>query len=45
MGAGVLSGLKEAREVVKRSFEVTVLEPRSTAGWDAAYEKFRALQA
>lgn len=45
MGAGVLSGLKEAREVVKRSFEVTVLEPRPAAGWDAAYEKFRGLQA
>jgi len=45
MGAGMLSGLKEAREVVKRSFEVTVLEPRPAAGWDAAYEKFRGLQA
>lgn len=43
MGAGVLSGLKEAREVVKRSFEVTVLDPCSTAGWDAAYAKFCAL--
>ncbi len=43
MGAGVLSGLKEAREVVKRSFEVTVLEPRSTAGWDDAYAKFCGL--
>jgi rhamnulokinase len=40
MGDGVLSGLKEAREVVKRSFDVTRLEPRSTEGWDAAYEKF-----
>ncbi|MBI4877403.1 MAG: rhamnulokinase [Acidobacteria bacterium] len=40
MGAGVLSGLKEAREVVRRSFEVTVLEPRSTQGWDAAYRIF-----
>jgi rhamnulokinase len=43
IGAGALAGLKEAREVVRRSFEVTVLDPRPVAGWDAAYEKFRAL--
>ncbi len=40
MGAGELSGLKEAREVVRRSFEVTVIEPRPAEGWDAAYDKF-----
>jgi rhamnulokinase len=40
MGAGLLAGLAPAREVVKRSFEVTVIEPRSTQGWDAAYDKF-----
>jgi rhamnulokinase len=40
MGAGALSGLKEAREVVRRSFEVAVIQPRSREGWDAAYEKF-----
>jgi rhamnulokinase len=45
MGAGALAGLKEAREVVRRSFEVTVLEPRPAADWDAAYEKFRGLTA
>jgi rhamnulokinase len=43
MGAGALAGLKEAREVVRRSFEVEVLAPRSEAGWEAAYEKFRRL--
>jgi rhamnulokinase len=43
IGAGALAGLREAREVVRRSFEVTVLEPRPAAGWDAAYEKFRSL--
>ena len=40
IGAGALSGLEEARQMVKRSFEVNVIQPRSTGGWDAACEKF-----
>jgi rhamnulokinase len=43
MGAGALSGLKEARQMVKRSFKVNVIEPRSTEGWGAACEKFHGL--
>ncbi|MCP5110395.1 MAG: rhamnulokinase [bacterium] len=43
IGAGLLSGLAEARQVVKASFDVTVVEPRATAGWDAAYDRFRNL--
>jgi rhamnulokinase len=40
MGAGVLSGLGEARQVIRNSFPLTVVEPRSSEGWDAAYERF-----
>jgi rhamnulokinase len=40
IGAGILKDLAEARSVVKASFPVTVVEPRSPAGWDEAYAKF-----
>ncbi|MCC7498440.1 MAG: rhamnulokinase [Bryobacterales bacterium] len=43
MGAGGLRGLAEARDVIRRSFPLTVVEPRSAAGWDAAYERFVSL--
>jgi hypothetical protein len=38
-----VSGLDEARAVVRRSFPPTVVEPKSQAGWDAAYERFSKL--
>lgn len=40
MGAGVIKDLAELRQVVARSFPVTVFEPRGGAAWDAAYERF-----
>ena len=40
IGAGQLNGLAEAREVVRNSFPMTVVEPRSSEGWDAAYARF-----
>jgi sugar (pentulose or hexulose) kinase len=43
MGAGVVNGLEQAREVVRRSFEVTHHRPGSSQGWDKAYERFRRL--
>ena len=44
IGAGALSGLEEARAVVRRSFPVKRYEPRETEGWDEAYAKFRELR-
>jgi len=41
LGAGELKSLAEAREVVRRSFELAAVEPRSTAGWDEAYARRR----
>jgi rhamnulokinase len=38
-----LGSLEEGRELVRRSFEVTPYEPRASAPWDEAYERFRAL--
>lgn len=43
MGAGQLHGLAEARDVIRQSFPMTVVEPRSSEGWDAAYGKFVSL--
>lgn len=44
MAAGLVAGLREAREIVCRSFRVTRVEPKTRGGWDRAYERFRALQ-
>lgn len=43
IGAGALKSLEEARAVVKASFPVTVVEPKSREGWDDAYARFCAL--
>jgi len=43
MGAGALSGLKGARQMMKRDFEVNAIEPHPTGGWGAACEKVRGL--
>ncbi|MCE5310997.1 MAG: rhamnulokinase [Acidobacteriales bacterium] len=40
IGAGQLGSLAEARRVVRASFPLTTVEPKSTAGWDEAYDKF-----
>ena len=44
MGSGDIAGLGEAREVVRRSFPVETFTAKPAAGWDAAYDKYRALQ-
>ncbi len=43
IGAGLLSGLGQARCVVRESFELRAFEPRQSAAWDEAYERFRRL--
>jgi rhamnulokinase len=41
---GHLSGLAEARALVRRSFEVTTYEPGGTAAWDEAYTRYMRLR-
>src|ERR1700730_14555797 len=41
IGSGALSGLDEARAVVRRSFPTRVIEPARKADWNSAYEKYR----
>jgi rhamnulokinase len=43
MGAGELGNLDELRAVVRHSFELTTVEPHSSAAWDRAYERYRTL--
>jgi rhamnulokinase len=43
MGAGELADLADLRAVVRRSFELTTVEPHPSAEWDRAYERYRRL--
>jgi rhamnulokinase len=43
MAAGELSGISQAREVLRRSNPLTVYSPRNTAAWDAASGRFATL--
>jgi rhamnulokinase len=46
MGAGMISGLAEAREIVRRSFDLIEYTPAGDAGdWDAAYARFLELRS
>jgi rhamnulokinase len=40
IGLGLLGSLAEAREVVRRSFEVRVYDPQNPASWQEPYERF-----
>ncbi len=42
---GAIGSLDEGREIVRRSFNVEVFEPKDTAAWDDAYARFTALLA
>lgn len=42
MALGYVSNLREAREVIHRSFAPVIYEPHSSAMWDEAYERFVA---
>ena len=40
VAAGDVGSIAEAREVIRRSFDVQELLPRNTAAWDEAWERF-----
>lgn len=40
VAAGDVGSIAQAREVIRNSFAVEQYEPRDTAAWDEAYEKF-----
>ena len=41
MASGAVRGLAEAREVVRSSFPLEVVEPRETGDWNKAYARYR----
>jgi rhamnulokinase len=43
MGAGLIKDLKEAREVVRRSFQIDRLEAKPSPEWDRAYDRYRGI--
>jgi rhamnulokinase len=43
LALGFLPDLPEARALVRRSFAVTVYEPRDTAAWDETYQRYLEL--
>jgi hypothetical protein len=43
IGLRLLGSLAEAREVVRRSFEVTTYTPRERAAWEGPYRSFQKL--
>jgi rhamnulokinase len=45
IGSGALSGLAEARSVLRNSSSLSLVEPKPAAGWDDAYNKFCKLTA
>jgi rhamnulokinase len=44
LGVGALRSLAEAREMVRRSFEVRTFTPRDAEAWQQPYERFVALR-
>ena len=43
VATGQLASLDEARQVIRRSFDVVAYEPGDSAPWDEAYERFEKL--
>lgn len=40
IACGLIGSISEAREIIRRSFNVITYEPQGSAGWDEAYERF-----
>ena len=43
MGRGVIASMSEARDVIRRSFELTAYTPHPTPAWSEAYEKLQEI--
>ena len=37
---GYVESIAEARELIRRSFDVVTYEPEATSGWDDAYDRY-----
>jgi len=43
IASGEIKDVKQARDVVRNSFEVKMYEPKKSADWDEGYERFKKL--
>ncbi len=43
MAAGEIADVKDARHIIRNSFDIKEYQPQSPADWDAAYERFLKL--
>jgi rhamnulokinase len=43
VASGAINSIADAREIIRRSFEVAIYEPQDSAGWDEAYDRFLAV--
>lgn len=43
IAAGEIKDVKQAREVIANSFEISYFEPHDTAMWDEGYERFKKI--
>ena len=43
VAGGAINSISDAREIVRRSFEVAIYEPQNSADWDEAYGRFLAI--
>ncbi len=43
MAMGAIKDLKEGRQIVKNSFDITVYEPQDGDAWDKAYEEWKRI--
>ena len=43
IAAGEIKDVKEAREVIANSFEISYFEPHDTEMWDEGYERFQKI--
>ncbi len=45
VATGVLDSLAAARKLIRQSFELVTYQPKDTARWDEAYQKFQKIRA
>jgi rhamnulokinase len=43
VSAGAVGSISEARDVIRRSFDMEEFEPRHASAWDDAYPRYRAV--
>ena len=43
LGLGLIGSMQDAQPIIKEAFPIKTYDPRNTAVWNKAYDRFRAL--